>query len=47
MASDTLILLGGIDWLGKSMQASGLVDVASVYKPRTKLTKPLFNYNII
>lgn len=42
MASDTLILLGGIDWLGKSMQASGLVDVASVYKPRTKLTKPLF-----
>lgn len=42
MIPDTLVLLGGIDWLGLSMQASGLVDVASLYKPRNKLTKPLF-----
>lgn len=42
MAANTLILLGGMDWLEKSMQASGLVDVASVYKSRNKLTKPLF-----
>lgn len=42
MTSNTLILLGGIDWLGKSMQVSGLVDVASVYSSRNKLTKPLF-----
>ena len=34
MAANTLILLGGMDWLEKSMQASGLVDVASVYKSR-------------
>lgn len=42
MTANTLILLGGMDWLEKSMQASGLVDVASVYKSRNKLTKPLF-----
>lgn len=42
MIPDTLVLLGGIDWLGLSMQASGLVDVERLYKPRNKLTKPLF-----
>lgn len=42
MTSKTLILLGGIDWLGQSMQASGLVDVASIYKLRNKITKPIF-----
>ena len=39
---DVLILLGGMNWLGQSMQASGLVDVAAIYKSRNKLTKPLF-----
>lgn len=39
---NTLILLGNMDWLGLSMKATKLVDVARLYRNCSKLSKPFF-----